>query len=268
LHPILIKIGPLTIHSYGFLLAVAFLIALTWIARASAKNGLDPNRIFDLGLYLAFSALAGAKLLLLLTEFTYFLEHPAEIFSLDTLRAGGVFYGGFLAAVAVAVLFTRRWGVSFWRVADLFAPGISLGLAIGRLGCFSAGCCWGKPADLPWAVVFTNPYSHERVGVPLMVSLHPSQLYEMAGCLLVFGLLWWFFPRRKFDGQVFVLYLTFYGILRFVLEFWRGDEDRGFIFDHLLSTSQFISLALLGMALVLFFALRNRPMQGRVTTSR
>jgi phosphatidylglycerol:prolipoprotein diacylglycerol transferase len=268
LYPILLKIGPITIHSYGFFLATAFLIALTWIARASAKDGLNPNRIFDLGLYLAFSALAGAKILLLITEFNYFLKNPVEIISLDTLRAGGVFYGGFLAAVAVAVLYTRRWGVSFWRVADLFSPGISLGLAIGRLGCFSAGCCWGRQTDVPWAVVFTNPYSHERVGVPLMVPLHPSQLYELVGCLAIFGFSWWFLPRKKFDGQVFVLYLSLYGVLRFFLEFWRGDEDRGFLFNGIFSTSQFISLILVGLAFILYFALRNRPKQDKGTIQR
>jgi phosphatidylglycerol:prolipoprotein diacylglycerol transferase len=236
---------------------MAFIIALFTIAKAAAREGLDQNLIYDLGLYIALSALVGAKTLLFITEYDYYLQNPGEIFSLETLRAGGVYYGGFILAVLVSLFFTRKHHLSFWKVADIFSPGIALGQAIGRLGCFSAGCCWGKATTVPWAVVFKNPYSHQTVGVPLMIPLHPSQIYEALSSAVIFLILWYALKRKQFNGQIFSFYLALYAIIRFLLEFWRGDEDRGFLFNGLLSTSQFISIILLGLALVLYVSLRG-----------
>lgn len=258
MYPIIFQFGWITIHTYGLLLSVAFLAGLFAIAKLASRDGIDPNLVYDLGLYIALSALVGAKLLLFVTESDYYLQNPGEIFSLDTLRAGGVFYGGFILAVLVAVFFTRKHRLGFWRVADVFSPGIALGQAIGRVGCFSAGCCYGKETSVPWAVVFTNPYSHERVGVPLMVPLHPSQLYEAVANAVLFSVLWFATRKKKFDGQIFIWYLTLYGIIRFVLEFWRGDADRGFVLGGLLSTSQFISLLMLCLAVTLWILLRGK----------
>jgi phosphatidylglycerol---prolipoprotein diacylglyceryl transferase len=142
--------------------------------------------------------------------------------------------------------------ISFWKFADVVAPSVALGTAVTRLGCFSAGCDYGKPTAEPWGVIFTSAVAHAATGVPLGVRLHPAQLYESATTLAIFGVLLWWFPRRKHEGDIFLGYLGLYAVGRFLLEFLRGDEDRGFVFHHLLSTSQFIALLVLaGIAGVL-----------------
>lgn len=256
--PILLDFGHFPLHTYGFLLALAFLTALWFTARAAGREGIDKAVVYDLGVYIAVSALLGAKLLFLVTEYRYYASHPGEILSLATLRSGGVYYGGFILAAIAGIWMSWRKGLPVWKVADLCAPGIALGQAIGRLGCFSAGCCYGKPASPAWGIVFGDPYSHQVVGVPLEVPLHPAQLYQAAANLALFGLLWLSLSRKRFDGQVFILYLVGYAASRFVIEFFRGDAGRGFVFGGLLSTSQFIGLLLFPAAAVLFLVLRQR----------
>jgi phosphatidylglycerol---prolipoprotein diacylglyceryl transferase len=256
LYPKLLEYHWLVIHSYGFLLALGFTAGLYVSARAAALEGLDKAKIYDLGLYIALSSLLGAKLLMFVTEFDYYSHNPAEIFSLSTLRSGGVYYGGFILAVIVAISYTRAKQLPVWKVTDVFSPGIALGQSIGRLGCFAAGCCYGRPTHSFLGMVFTNPYSNQTVGVPLMIPLHPTQLYEAAANLLIFTVLWLKLRKKNFDGQVFILYLTLYSIVRFTIEFFRGDPDRGFLFNGLLSTSQFISVILIIVAATLFFVLK------------
>ncbi len=264
--PKLLEFHSLVIHTYGFLLAVAFVSGLYVSARAASKQGLDAARVYDLGLYLAISALAGAKILLLITDFEYYLQNPSQIFSLETLRSGGVYYGGFLAAVVVGIAYMRHHHLPVWKMTDCYAPGLALGQAIGRLGCFSAGCCYGKPTSSVLGVVFKNPYSLQTVGVPLMVPLHPTQLYEAAANLIIFVTLWLALHRKRFNGQVFILYLFMYSIARFFVEFLRGDADRGFLFEGRLSTSQVISLTLVIVASGLYFRLRKDPQSKKVAS--
>jgi phosphatidylglycerol:prolipoprotein diacylglycerol transferase len=260
LFPKLFEYRWLVIHTYGFLLALAFILGLYVSARAAQRENLDKAKVYDLGLYIAVSSLLGSKLLLLFTEFDYYSENPGKIFSLETLRSGGVYYGGFILAVIVGISLIWRQRLPVWKMTDVFSPGIALGHSIGRLGCFAAGCCYGKPTTFLFGVTFRNSYSHETVGVPLMIPLHPTQLYEAAGNALIFVILWRTLKRKKFDGQVFILYLFLYSILRFFIEFLRGDLDRGFLFNGVLSTSQFISLVLIALATILCFTLK-RPIQ-------
>ena len=255
--PKLFEFHSLIIHTYGFLLAIAFISGLYVSARAATKQGLEAARVYDLGLYLAISALAGAKILLLITDFEYYLQNPSQIFSLETLRSGGVYYGGFLAALVVGIAYMRHHHLPVWRMTDCYAPGLALGQTIGRLGCFSAGCCYGRPTSSFLGVVFKNPYSQQTVGVPLMVPLHPTQLYEAAADLIIFVTLWSVLQRKRFDGQVFILYLFMYSVARFFVEFLRGDADRGFIFEGRLSTSQAIGLILVIVASGLYLKLRG-----------
>jgi len=259
LFPILLDFGAFPLHTYGLLLASAFVTALWFTARAAGREGIDKAAVYDLGVYIAVSALLGAKLLFLVTEFRYYAAHPGEILSLATLRSGGVYYGGFILAAVAGIWMSRRKGLPVWKVADLCAPGIALGQAIGRLGCFSAGCCYGKPASPPWGIAFSHPYSHQVVGVPLDVPLHPAQLYQAAANLALFVLLWFSLSRKRFDGQVFIFYLVGYAASRFVIEFFRGDAGRGFVFGGALSTSQFIGLLLIPAAAILYRLLRQRP---------
>ncbi len=257
--PKLFEYSWLVIHTYGFLLAVGFISGLYVSARAAEREHVNPAKVYDLGLYIAISSLVGAKLLLIITEFKYYSENPSEIFSMATLRSGGVYYGGFLVAAIVGISLVRYQKLPVWKMTDIFSPGIALGQSIGRLGCYAAGCCYGRPTTSLFGVTFRNPYSHDTVGVPLNIPLHPAQLYEAITNLLIFFLLWGALRRKKFEGQVFILYLVFYSTSRFLIEFFRGDPERGFLFDGLLSTSQFISLVLLAFAAVLYVKLRRYP---------
>ncbi len=256
--PKILDLGPLTIHTYGLLLALAFIAGIWLASRNAARAHLNPDSIWNLGLIIIFSALVGAKLLLFISDYSYYSQNPREIFSLATLRSSGVYYGGLLLALVASAWYMHRAKLPGWRVADITAPGIALGQAIGRIGCLSAGCCYGKPTTMPWGITFTNPYSAENVGVPLNIPLHPTQIYESVGSFLLFIYLMWRLGRKHFTGQVILEYLASYAALRFLIEFFRGDEDRGFILHGLLSTSQFIGiLTILGSAAVYIYLLRR-----------
>jgi phosphatidylglycerol:prolipoprotein diacylglycerol transferase len=172
-----------------------------------------------------------------------------------------VYYGGLILALAASAWYLHRTKLPSWKVADITAPGIALGQAIGRIGCLSAGCCYGKPTNLPWGITFTNEYSAENVGVPLNVSLHPTQIYESLATFLLFLYLTWRLWRTHFVGQIILEYLMLYAALRFVIEFFRGDEDRGFVLHGLLSTSQLISILTIVAAAAVFFYRRRREQQ-------
>jgi phosphatidylglycerol:prolipoprotein diacylglycerol transferase len=247
MYPRLFELGPLTLYTYGVLLAAAYLVGLKLAMVRAKTQGLDANRVLDLGIYIIISALVGAKLLLLITDFRTFRADPRELLTLA--RSGGVFYGGLILAVGVALWYIRRVGLPLWTTCDVFAPGIALGHVVGRFGCFFAGCCYGKPTSLPWGITFTDPFAQTNVGTPLGVPLHPTQLYEAGAELLILGVL--LVTERKgrpFPGRTFWLYMLLYAISRFVIEFFRGDE-RGTVF--MFSTSQFISLLLAPLAVVM-----------------
>ena len=261
--PELFRIGSFPINTYGVLLATAFLVALIVAARLASRDGLPRERIYDLGLWMLLAALVGSKVLMLWTEPAY-RDNPWQLFSLDFLRSGGVFYGGLIGAILVGYFLARRYGLQWWKTADAFAPGIALGQSIGRLGCFSAGCCWGKPTNLPWGVRFTE-LGHEITGVPIDEHLHPTQLYESAATLLLFFFLLWLHRRKRFSGQVILFYAVLYSLTRFLIEFLR-DDPRGDIAGLTsltgLSTSQMISL-LVGIAGLIILILRWRRAGGQ-----
>jgi phosphatidylglycerol:prolipoprotein diacylglycerol transferase len=237
-------VGQLTLYTYGVLLAAAYLLGLKLAMVRAKQRGLDDNRVLDLGIYIIISALIGAKLLLLVTDFGTFAADPRELVTL--LRSGGVFYGGLILAVAVALVYIQRVGLPLWTTCDVFAPGIALGHVVG---CLFAGCCYGKPTTKAWGITFTDPFAAANVGTPLNQPLHPTQLYEAGAELLILGVLLWTERRgRPFAGRTFWLYMLLYAISRFIIEFFRGDE-RGMVF--VFSTSQFISLLLAPLALVM-----------------
>jgi phosphatidylglycerol:prolipoprotein diacylglycerol transferase len=238
-------IGTVTVYTYGVLLAAAYLLGLKFAMVRAKSRGLDAVRVLDLGIYIIISALVGAKLLLLVTDFRTFRANPAELLTLA--RSGGVFYGGLILAVIVALWYIRRAGLPLWTTCDVFAPGIALGHVVGRFGCFFAGCCYGKPTSLPWAITFSDPFAAANVGTPLGVHLHPTQLYEAGAELLILVLLLTTERKGKpFAGRTFWLYILLYAISRFIIEFYRGDE-RGTV--GMFSTSQFISIILAPLAI-------------------
>lgn len=255
--PFLGTLGPLTIYTYGVLLAAAYLGGLQLAMVRARRRGLDQTRVLDLGIYIIISALIGAKLLLLITDFGSFVDNPRAL--LDLARSGGVFYGGLILAVIVALWYIRRIGLPLWTTCDVFAPGIALGHVVGRFGCFFAGCCYGKPATVPWAITFTNPAAAANVGTPLNVPLHPTQLYEAgAEALILILLLVTESLGKRFAGRTFWLYMLLYAISRFIIEMFRGDP-RGTVL--MFSTSQFISviLAPLAVAMLVYLGRREAP---------
>ncbi len=249
--PELFKIGPIIITPYGILVTIGFISAIL-LARYNAikREKLDGNLIFDFGVGLALSALIGAKILLIFTE-PYFYKNPSNIFSMDFLRSGGVFYGGFLGAIFYAIYYLRKHKLPSYKVADCFGSAIPLGHMFGRFGCFSAGCCHGKYCPINFlSVKFTNPHCHVEPSL-LGVPIYPTQLMEAFGNFLIFLFLFNLHKKKKFDGQIIFLYIIFYGILRFFIEFLRGDE-RGWVIKDYISTSQFIALILVPIAIYLY----------------
>ena len=259
MHPILIKIGSFQLPTYGLLLALALLTAIVTADRLGRREGFDGSRILDFSTWIIVVGLIGAKVLMIISDWGYYSRDPGEIFSLNTLEAGGVFYGGFIASALFAIWYVRTYKLPPLKMFDIYAPAVALAQSVGRLGCFSAGCDYGTRTTSVLGVVFTNPYSHEVTGVPLNTRIHPTQLYESLATLVIGLILLWRFGRKKRDGEIFVLYLVMYAVARFFLEFLRGDEDRGFVFHHLLSTSQFIAILAVLVAIGLWGYLRRRP---------
>ncbi|HSE31729.1 MAG TPA: prolipoprotein diacylglyceryl transferase [Pyrinomonadaceae bacterium] len=259
MYPELFRIGSFPINTYGVFLALAFLSAILLSVKLAARDGLPREKIYDLCLWMLVASLVGSKLLMLLTEPEY-RDNPWQLFSLDFLRSGGVFYGGLLGAIITGYLLMKRYKLPWWKTADACAPGIALGNFFGRQGCFAAGCCWGKPTHLPWGMKFTE-LGHEITGVPIDTYLHPTQLYESFAMLLVCLFLLWLHKRRAFSGQVILAYALLYSVIRFAIEFVRNDP-RGDILGLTtltgLSTSQLISLVVGIGALILWIVRRRR----------
>jgi len=243
-HPEIISIGDFMVPTYGVLVALGFLAGIWIAARLARRSGLDPEKVTNLGVYCALAGLAGAKLLMVILDLDYYLRNPSELFSLSTLRAGGVFYGGLIAALVLAIVYMRRRGLPALRTSDALAPGIALGHSIGRLGCFSAGCCWGLECQRPWAVTFTDPEAHRLVGVPLNQPLHPTQLYEAIAEAIIFAVLYRWYGRHGHDGAVLGLYLILYSVVRFGVEFVRFHQQPN-PFGGPFSAAQWIALALI-----------------------
>jgi phosphatidylglycerol:prolipoprotein diacylglycerol transferase len=251
--PRLFHIGPFSLPTYGVLVATAYLVAIALLYRKAQAEGLPKEKILDLSLWVLTAAIVGAKLLLVIVDWRRYWENPREL--IDVVQSAGVFYGGFLAASVVGIWYLRKHRLPAWKVADMGAPSIALGEAIGRWGCLAAGCCYGKETSGPFHVTFTNPLALAR---PLNVPLHPTQIYLSLNAFLIFLVLQWVYKRRTFDGEVFWLYVLLYSITRGILEIFRGDLVRGFVIPDLLSTSQFIGILTALAAIAMLFYLSRR----------
>lgn len=242
--PRLFHIGNFNLPTYGLLVSLGVLVGLWISVRNSAKQGIDPENAWNFGILVVLSGIVGAKILYIINDWSTYVAHPREIFSLSTLQAGGVFSGGLIGALIAAVWFIRKHHMPALATCDGFAPGLALGHAIGRIGCFAAGCCYGKPTTHFWGVTFTNPLASALVGTPLGVPLEPTQLFESAVELANFFILMWMLKRKKFDGQVFAAYVILYGVARYFLEFIRDDPGRGSVFGGIMTGTQLISICL------------------------
>jgi phosphatidylglycerol:prolipoprotein diacylglycerol transferase len=263
MHPILIKLGPLTIASYGFMFALGVLLAVLLAFNKAKKENIDLKIFADFVFYIMILSLLGAKLWLLVTDLGYFLKYPGEIKYL--LTSGGAFYGGLIFGAIFAVWFIRRHHLSYRQLGDIAGPSIALGHFLGRLGCFAAGCCWGREAgSFPLSITFSSLKANSMTGVPLYTPLFPTQLFEALLNLCNFLILMVLYKKRKFKGQVIAIYILNYSVIRFVVEYFRGDPDRGFVFGGIenplssLSVPQLISIIGFITALVLLKSFKKK----------
>jgi phosphatidylglycerol---prolipoprotein diacylglyceryl transferase len=260
MHPKILEFGPLTIHTYGLLLAAAFIAGIWITSRNAKKKGMNADLVWNMGLLVIFAALVGSKVILFISDPGNYSQHPGELFSLSTLRNPGAIYGGLLLALVSAFWYMKKKQIPVGSTADLSVPGIAFGQAIASMGCLMTGCCYGKPSHLPWSITFISEYAYKELGgLPdIAIPRHPTQIYESAAAFCLFVFLMWRLSKKRFNGQILLEYLGLYSLIRFVIEFYRGDE-RGFMLHDLLSTSQFIAiLTMLGSAVAYYLLRRPR----------
>jgi phosphatidylglycerol:prolipoprotein diacylglycerol transferase len=253
-HPIAFHIGNVAIHWYGILVAVGFLAGFWTASRRAPLDGLSSESVADIGPWLIVGGLVGARLLYVIT---YWQEDfsGAPLTDIFKIRQGGlVFYGGFIGAALCGILYVRKNKIPTWKMADALAPSIALGHAFGRLGCLMTGCCYGKACSLPWSITFPK----DHVTHPHRV--HPTQLYESFFNFALFAGLTWLYRKKKFDGQVFALYLMAYAFLRAVNELFRGDYEPSKHFG-ILTPGQLTGTLIMSAGIGLWFFCRHQAKQ-------
>jgi phosphatidylglycerol:prolipoprotein diacylglycerol transferase len=253
MHPLLFNLGSIPVHTYGVMVAIGFLSSLALASWLCSRDGINPERVLDLGFICILSGFVGARLLFVLTRWDYFMADPADIFRV--WQGGLVFFGGPLAATPFAIWYLRKRRVPVWKTMDACFPGVALAHMFGRFGCLAAGCCYGKPTGTDFGIrLYSELVDPALRGIPL----YPTQLFEAAALfILVCGLIWTHY-HKKFDGEVAIVYFMAYPIIRSVIEIYRGDLIRGFVIDDWLSTSQFISiLVFIAGAITLYVRLKQ-----------
>lgn len=257
MHPTIVQFGSFAIHSYGLLLAVAFLAAIQLFLIRGRARGLSEDRLSTLSLWLLVLAIVGGRLLFVATHWDDYKGDPLGVFRL--WEGGLILYGGYALAIAGGILYVRRAGLSVWRVGDAAAPSMALGIGIGRLGCFFNGCCYGLPTTLPWGIHFP-PESYSSAVFP-NESLHPSQLYMSAAGFLLFLALLGLDRKRRFDGWLFWSYIAMDAGLRFLIDFTRyydGTSLLGRIGGLSFNMNQLLSAGLIVISLVMLRVLSRR----------
>lgn len=239
MHPIIAKIGPLYIYSYGLMVAMGFAAAILLTYIHSSEFGIDKDKIIDFGIVVLLAGIFGARVLYVLINMKYYIIHPLEL--IDVTKGGLVWYGGFMFGILAGILFAKKNNINFWSGADLFAPFIALAQAIGRIGCFLNGCCYGSevPSNYICSVVFPNE----------SILRHPTQIYSSLSLLLLFVILRIWQKKRHFNGEIFLGYVMLYSFTRFCLEFIRGDNPK--ILSGL-TMSQLISIPVFFVCLTVF----------------
>lgn len=250
-----VKIGGFLVPTYG-LIAVSTFLFLYWLIRFYAiREDFHVSQSRDMFFYFAASSLAGSKLFSIMTELPRIMEDPKYLKTI--LVAGGVFYGGMLSGVLFLTLYSYYQKINFLMILDMFSPLGMLSMAIARWGCFASGCCFGRPTDVPWAVTFTNQIAH-RIHPDLPnVPIHPTQIYLSFNALIIFMILNILYRRKKFHGQIFFSSLLFYGIGRFLIEYYRFDY-RGVMLGGSFSTSQLIAMITVSLSIVTLFSLARK----------
>lgn len=251
MHPDLFSIGPFTLHTYGLFVALGFIAGILVAIRLGKTVGFMSNAVMDMGFIIILSGLIGSRLVYILVDYSHYVEHPLDIFKI--WEGGLVFSGGLVAVIIVMIFYAKYYKVNIWTISDMWAPAAAIGQAIGRIGCFFAGCCYGKPTDVPWGVVFTHPESIATQNIPI----HPTQLYSSLSSLIIFIILIILHSKKKFEGQVFLWFLIFHSTARLFLERFRGDPRGIFLTDDLTLT-QFIALIILISAVTALFIFKPK----------
>ena len=257
MHPIAFQLGPITIHWYGVMIALAFFAGLWTATRRARRENIPAEKIADVTLWLLVGGIIGARFVYVTTYWREeFADLPfREVFMIQ--HGGLVYYGSFIGAVVAGIVCLRWKKMPLWKTADVLAPSIALGSVFGRIGCLLNGCCYGRPTNLPWGLTFTNPQAHELSGTPLNIPLHPTEIYDALLNLVLYGFLAWLFRRKKFDGQVFATYLLCYAVTRSLVEYFRGDYSN--LHYHLgLTPAQWISVPIFVAGLALAAVLSRR----------
>lgn len=242
----LFSIGPVTVHGYGLMIGIGVLCCIFMGMKRAKKYGLSEDAIIDIAIFGLVAGFLGAKLLYLIVEWKRFFTDPLSVIGSE----GFVVYGGIIAGVLAAIVYCRIKKLVFLEYFDLCAASISLAQGFGRIGCFLAGCCYGKETTSFFGVIFP-----ENSLAPAGIKLLPTQLLSSAGNFLFMFILLWHYKHRKKVGDTGFLYMLLYGAGRFCIEFFRND-DRGNV--GIFSTSQFISLFIVAAA-VLLLCWKNRP---------
>lgn len=244
--------------TYGVMLAVSFSIAYFLSLRRALLFQIDPKHIENLFLICILASILGGRAFhVFFEEFSYYMQNPGKIFAV--WEGGYTFYGSVLGSIAGISLYTNVKKIKLLDILDICGEATAFGLFTGRIGCFFAGCCWGKPTAQPWGVIFANPESFAALH---NVPLHPTQLYEAFGGMLIFIYAFVRNSRRRYSGQTFFHAISLYAILRFIVEFFRGDDYRGYMFDGALSYGQFVSLILLPLALYGMWSYSPKNLRG------
>ena len=251
MHPVLFHFGSITIYTYGFFIALGAVAGGLYMWKQGNKEyGMSFDQANTLFVLLIVAGVVGGKLFMIFENPSYYFKHLSELFTAN----GFVFYGSLLTAIPLMLWYFKKNKLPVRGMLDIMAVVTCLVHGFGRIGCFNAGCCYGLPTDKPWGVIFTDTACQAR---PLGESLHPTQLYEAAFIFCIAFFLLWLKPRKKFDGQLFLTYLMTYAAGRCILEIFRGDLQRGFIFNGLLSTSQAISILIIAAAAFFFIRWRK-----------
>lgn len=243
MHPIIAKIGPLYIYSYGLMVALGFALAMLLAYKEAPRFNINKDKIIDFGIVILLGGLVGARLFYVFMNIKYYIAHPLE--TINITRGGLVWYGGFLTGILIGIIFVKKNKMSFWDGADLLAPFIALAQSIGRIGCFLNGCCYGSAAPKDYILGVIFPYEE--------VLRHPTQIYESAVLLILFLILRKWQEMRHFKGEIFIGYAMLYSLSRFLLEFFRGDNPKifaGLTIGQILSV--IISLVCLVILIVRF----------------
>lgn len=257
MHQVAFKIANWPIHWYGIFVALGFVAGLWTAARRAPLTGVKAEHASDAGPWMIVGAILGARILYVATYWKEsFAGQPLqEIFMVQ--HGGLVFYGGLIGASLAIILYARIRRVPLWRLADVFAPSIALGYVFGRLGCLMNGCCYGRACGLPWAITYPRGHETFPVAAAAPTPVHPTQLYDSFLNLALYLFLAWLYRRKKFDGQVFAVYLVCYAFTRSFVEYFRGDYNPEHIHVGFFTPAQLVSVAILAGGILLFVLLRR-----------